>query len=60
MRGPEKGFYSKHTSLIPQDTPSSIVSAQPVTTRWSFSSSQMDVGCGEPLQAVFSLALGKG
>lgn len=32
------------TSLVPPDTPSGIISLQPVTTRWSVSSSQINEG----------------
>ena len=63
-RARKRFLFKAQRSLIPQDTPSGIISVQPVTTSWSSSSSQMNVGLGrgeggEPLQALFYLALGK-
>lgn len=45
-RARKRFLFKAHRSLIPQDTASGIISVQPVTTSWSSSPSQMNVGWG--------------
>ena len=63
-RARKRFLFKAHRSLIPQDTPSGIISIQPVTTSWSSSSSQMNVGWGgggaRASAGTFLLGTGKG